>query len=99
MPFTVPAVPQDEPDAAVPAGVIGEAAEILALISGLLAAEPEAGTAAARFPGAMARTRCPPCPGSLRGPAGSPASWRRPWPPRASPATASCPATGGGRHD
>jgi len=53
MPFTVPAVPQDEPDAAVPAGAIGEAAEILALISGLLAAEPEAGTAAARFPGAM----------------------------------------------
>ena len=33
MPFTVPAVPQDEPDAAVPAGAIGEAAEILALVS------------------------------------------------------------------
>ena len=47
--FTVPAVPQDEPDAAVPAGAIGEAAEILALVSGLLAADPEAGTAAARF--------------------------------------------------
>ena len=43
MPFTVPAAGQDEPDAAVPAGAIGEAAEILALISGLLAAEPEAG--------------------------------------------------------
>jgi hypothetical protein len=53
MSFTVPAVPQDEPDAAVPAGAIGEAAEILALISGLLAAEPAAGTAAARFLGAM----------------------------------------------
>jgi len=49
MPFAVPAVPEDEPDAAVPAGTIGEAAEILALIGGLLAADPEAGTAAARF--------------------------------------------------
>jgi hypothetical protein len=47
--FTVPAAGQDEPDAAVPAGAAGEAAEILALVSGLLAAEPEAGTAAARF--------------------------------------------------
>jgi hypothetical protein len=53
MPFTVPAAGQDEPEAAVPAGAIGEAAEILALISGLLAAEPEAGTAAARFLGAI----------------------------------------------
>jgi hypothetical protein len=49
MSFTVPAVPDDEPDVAVPAGSIGEAAEILALIGGLLAADPEAGTAAARF--------------------------------------------------
>ena len=48
MSFTV-AVPQDEPGVAVPAGIIGEAAEILALIGKLLAAEPEAGTAAARF--------------------------------------------------
>jgi hypothetical protein len=47
MPFTVP-VPQDEPDAAVPAGTISEAAEILALVAGLLA-EPEARTAAARL--------------------------------------------------
>jgi hypothetical protein len=49
MPFTVPAVPACEPEAAVPAGTIGEAAEILALLGRLLAAEPEAGTAAARF--------------------------------------------------
>jgi hypothetical protein len=48
MPFTIP-VPQDEPDAAVPAGTISEAAEILALTGELLAGEPEAGTAAARF--------------------------------------------------
>ncbi len=47
MPFTIP-VPQDEPDAAVPAGTIGEAAEILALVGGLLA-DPEAGKAAAWF--------------------------------------------------
>ncbi|MGD0608588.1 MAG: hypothetical protein ABSA53_33985 [Streptosporangiaceae bacterium] len=53
MSFTVPAAGQDEPDAAVAAGTIGEAAEILALISGLLAAEPEAGTAAARYLGAL----------------------------------------------
>jgi len=45
MSFTVPA---DEPDAAVPAGTIGEAAEILALAAALLAG-PEAGLAAARF--------------------------------------------------
>jgi|SRR6266478_1677201 len=49
MSFTVPAVPDDEPDVAVPAGSIGEAAEILALIGGLLAAEPEARRAAAGF--------------------------------------------------
>lgn len=48
MSFTVP-VPQDEPDAAVPAGTIGEAAEILALIGRLLVSEPEAGAVAARF--------------------------------------------------
>jgi len=48
MPFTIP-VPQDEPDAAGPAGTIAEAAEILALTGELLAAEPEAGTTAARF--------------------------------------------------
>ena len=45
MPITVP-VPAAEPDVAVPSF---DAAEILALVSGLLAAEPEAGTAAARF--------------------------------------------------
>ena len=49
MSFTVPPVPQDEPEIAVPAFDAGEAAEILALVAGLLAAEPEAGTAAARF--------------------------------------------------
>jgi hypothetical protein len=48
MSFTVP-VPAVEPDVAVPAFDVGEAAEILALVSGLLAAEPAAGTAAARF--------------------------------------------------
>ncbi len=48
MSFTVP-VPPAEPDVVVPAGTIGEAAEILGLLGGLLAAEPEAGTAAARF--------------------------------------------------
>ena len=45
MSFTVP-VPAGEPDVAVPALDAGEAAEILALVSGLLAAEPEAGPAA-----------------------------------------------------
>ena len=45
MPITVP-VPAAEPDVAVPSF---DAAEILALVSGLLAAEPEAATAAARF--------------------------------------------------
>jgi hypothetical protein len=49
MSFTVPPVPQDEPEIAVPAFDAGEAAEILALVAGLLAAEPEAGMAAARF--------------------------------------------------
>jgi hypothetical protein len=49
MSFTVPAVPQDEPEVFVPAGAVGEAAEILALVAGLLAAEPEAGMAAVRF--------------------------------------------------
>ena len=49
MSFTVP-VPAGEPDVAVAAFDAGEAAEILALVSGLLAAEPAAGTAAARFP-------------------------------------------------
>ncbi len=49
MTFTMPAVPADEPDVSVPAGAIGEAAEILALVSGLLAAEPEAAAAASRF--------------------------------------------------
>ena len=48
MPIAVP-VPAGEPDVAVPAFDAGEAAEILALVSGLLAAEPEAGAAAARF--------------------------------------------------
>jgi hypothetical protein len=49
MSFTVPPVPQDEPEIAVPAFDAGEAAEILALVAGLLAAEPEAGMAAVRF--------------------------------------------------
>ena len=46
MPIAVP-VPAGEPDVAVPAFDAGEAAEILALVSGLLAAEPTAGAAAA----------------------------------------------------
>jgi hypothetical protein len=49
MSFTIPGVPAGEPDVAVPAFDAGEAAEILALISGLLAAEPAASAAAARF--------------------------------------------------
>jgi hypothetical protein len=48
MPFTIP-VQAGEPDVAVPAFDAGEAAEILALVSGLLAAEPGAGAVAARF--------------------------------------------------
>lgn len=48
VPSAVP-VPQDEPEAGVPAGTVGEAAELLALAAALLEAEPEAGTAAARF--------------------------------------------------
>jgi hypothetical protein len=42
-------VPQEEPDVAVPASGAGEAAEILALLAALLAAEPEAGMAACRL--------------------------------------------------
>jgi hypothetical protein len=42
-------VPAGEPDIAVPAFDAGEAAEILALVAGLLAAEPQAAAAAARF--------------------------------------------------
>ncbi len=49
MSFTIPGVPAGEPDVAVPAFDAGGAAEILALISGLLAAEPTASAAAARF--------------------------------------------------
>ena len=48
MSFTVP-VPAGEPVVAAAAFDAGEAAEILALVSELLVAEPEAGTAAARF--------------------------------------------------
>jgi hypothetical protein len=49
MSFTVPALPEGEPEIAVPAFDAGEAAEILALVVGLLESEPEAGMAAARF--------------------------------------------------
>jgi len=49
MSLSVPAVPQDEPEVFVAAGIVGEAAEILALVTALLAAEPETLTAAARF--------------------------------------------------
>lgn len=49
MSFTDPPVPQGEPEVFVAAGTAGEAAEVLALLAGLLEAEPEAGTAAARF--------------------------------------------------
>jgi hypothetical protein len=49
MSLTDPAVQQDEPEVFVAAGAVGEAAEILALVAGLLEAEPEAGTAAVRF--------------------------------------------------
>ena len=48
MPITVP-VPDGKPDVPVPVFDAGEAAEILALVSGLLAAEPEAAAAASRF--------------------------------------------------
>jgi hypothetical protein len=41
MSFTVPAVPQDEPEIAVPAGAIGEAAEILALAAEVIDASPD----------------------------------------------------------
>lgn len=49
MSFTVPAVAEGEPEIAVPAFGAGEAAEILALVAGLLESEPEAGMAAVRF--------------------------------------------------
>jgi len=61
MSLSVPAVPQDEPEVFVAAGIVGEAAEILALVTALLAAAlrarvpavlgaaPETLTAAARF--------------------------------------------------
>jgi hypothetical protein len=48
MSFSVPVL-QDEPDVAVPAGTIGEAAEILALAGELIAAEPGIAAAAARL--------------------------------------------------
>ena len=97
--FTVPAVPRDEPDAAVPARAIGEAAEILALVSGLLAAEPEAGTAAARFLEAAGADPLPALSRLAEGAGGWPGSRRPRCRMRASSATVSCPATGGGRHD
>ena len=99
MPFTVPAVPEDEPDAAVPAGTIGEAAEILALIGGLLAADPEAGTAAARFLDAAGADPLPALSWLMEGAGRVAGELEAALPMRASPATASCLATGGGRHD
>jgi hypothetical protein len=41
MSFTVPPVPQAEPDVAVPASVVGDAAEVLALIGELIDADPD----------------------------------------------------------
>ena len=40
MSFTVPAVPQDEPEISVPVSVIGDAAELLALVAELIDAAP-----------------------------------------------------------
>jgi len=41
MSFTVPAVPQDEPEVGIPAGTAGQAAEILALAAELIDASPD----------------------------------------------------------
>jgi hypothetical protein len=40
MPFTVPAIPQDEPEVSVPVSVIGDAAELLALVAELIDTAP-----------------------------------------------------------
>ena len=96
MPFTVP-VPAGEPDVAVPASGAGEAAEILALFAGLLAASRKP---APRPPGSWrpgAPARCPPWNGWPWVPAGWPASWTPHCRMRASPATACWTVTGGGR--
>jgi hypothetical protein len=44
-----PTAPAGEPDITVPAGTIGTAAEVLALISELIASEPDVTAAVARF--------------------------------------------------
>jgi hypothetical protein len=41
MSFTVPAAPQDEPEIIVPVSVIGDAAELLALVAELIDASPD----------------------------------------------------------
>ena len=96
MPFTVP-VPAGEPDVAVPASGAGEAAEILALFAGLLAAGPEAGAAAARFLEARGAGPLPALEWLAVGAGGWPASWTPHCRMRASPATACWTVTGGGR--
>ena len=98
MPIAVP-VPDGEPDVAVPAFDAGEAAEILALVSGLLAAEPEAGTAAARFLAARGADPLPALGWLAEGAGRWPGSWMPRCRMRASPATASWTVTGGGRRD
>ena len=40
MPFTVPAVPPEEPEISVPVSVIGDAAELLALVAELIDTAP-----------------------------------------------------------
>jgi hypothetical protein len=40
MSFTIPAVPQDEPEIIVPVSVIGDAAELLALVAELIDTAP-----------------------------------------------------------
>jgi hypothetical protein len=42
MSFTVPAAPQDEPEISVPVSVIGDAAELMALVAELIDAGPGA---------------------------------------------------------
>ena len=56
MSFTVPAVPQDEPEISVPVSVIGDAAELLALVAELIDAAPGCPRAGRGAPG---RARAP----------------------------------------
>jgi hypothetical protein len=61
MSFTVPAAPQDEPQVSVPVSVIGDAAELLALVAELIGTAP-GGAVRAQIEALMARKGAEPGP-------------------------------------